>query len=46
MTLIGYVRCSTTKQDTEAQLEALSQQGCDQIFSEYISLQSLVITNK
>ena len=37
MTLIGYARCSTTKQDTEAQLEALSQQGCDQIFSEYIS---------
>ena len=37
MTLIGYARCSTTRQDTEAQLAALSRQGCDQIFSEYIS---------
>jgi len=37
MTLIGYARCSTTQQDAQAQVEALERQGCDQIFSEYIS---------
>ncbi len=37
MTLIGYARCSTTTQNTETQLEAPSRQGCDAIFSEYIS---------
>jgi DNA invertase Pin-like site-specific DNA recombinase len=35
--LIGYARCSTTHQDTTAQLDALSAAGVDQLFSEYIS---------
>jgi DNA invertase Pin-like site-specific DNA recombinase len=34
---IGYARCSTTHQDTQAQLDALAQAGVDQVFSEYIS---------
>jgi DNA invertase Pin-like site-specific DNA recombinase len=37
MALIGYARCSTTSQDTTAQLDALAQAGVDQVFSEYIS---------
>lgn len=35
--LIGYARCSTTAQDTAAQLEALERASCQQIFSENIS---------
>ena len=37
MARIGYARCSTTHQDTQAQLDALAQAGVDQLFSEYIS---------
>lgn len=37
MAQIGYARCSTTGQDTAAQLEALEAVGVDQLFSEYIS---------
>ena len=37
MAKIGYARCSTTKQDTAAQLDALAGANCDQVFSEYIS---------
>lgn len=37
MALIGYARCSTTKQDTAAQLDALAGANCDQLFSEHIS---------
>ena len=37
MAKVGYARCSTTKQDTSAQLEALAAASCDQIFSEHIS---------
>jgi DNA invertase Pin-like site-specific DNA recombinase len=37
MALIGYARCSTTQQDTTAQLDGLSAAGCDQLFSEHIS---------
>lgn len=37
MARIGYARCSTTHQDTRAQLDALEQSGVDQAFSEYIS---------
>lgn len=37
MAQIGYARCSTTKQDTAAQLDGLKAAGVDQLFSEYIS---------
>lgn len=39
MTLIGYARCSTTHQDTQAQTDALLAAGVhqDRLFSEYIS---------
>ena len=37
MALIGYARCSTTHQDTTAQLDAITTAGVDQLFSEYIS---------
>ena len=37
MAQIGYARCSTTGQDTTAQLEGLTAAGVDQLFSEYIS---------
>lgn len=37
MAQIGYARCSTTHQDTQAQLDALALAGVDQVFSEYIS---------
>ena len=37
MAKVGYARCSTTKQDTQAQLDALAGAQCDQIFSEHIS---------
>ena len=37
MAKIGYARCSTTKQDTAAQLDALAGANCDQVFSEHIS---------
>lgn len=37
MAKIGYARCSTTKQDTAAQLDALAGANCDQVFSENIS---------
>jgi DNA invertase Pin-like site-specific DNA recombinase len=37
MAQIGYARCSTTKQDTTAQLDGLKAAGVDQLFSEYIS---------
>jgi DNA invertase Pin-like site-specific DNA recombinase len=37
MAQIGYARCSTTHQDTTAQLDALAHAGVDQVFSEYIS---------
>jgi len=39
MALVGYARCSTTSQDTEAQLDALLAAGVPraQLFSEHIS---------
>lgn len=39
MALTGYARCSTTKQDTQAQLDALAAAGVEseRTFSEYIS---------
>jgi putative DNA-invertase from lambdoid prophage Rac len=37
MATVAYARCSTTKQDTTAQIDALQGAGCDQLFSEYIS---------
>lgn len=37
MALIGYARCSTTQQDTAAQLDALALAGVEQVFSENIS---------
>ena len=37
MAVIGYARCSTTKQDAAAQREALTAAGVDQLFSEHIS---------
>ena len=36
MALVGYARCSTTHQDTAAQLQGLEAAQCDQVFSEYI----------
>lgn len=37
MAFVGYARCSTTKQDAEAQLDALKAAGVDQLFHEYVS---------
>jgi DNA invertase Pin-like site-specific DNA recombinase len=35
--LIGYARCSTATQSTDAQVEELKQAGCDRIFHEKVS---------
>ena len=37
MAQIGYARCSTTGQDTQAQLDGLAAAGVGRLFSEYIS---------
>ena len=41
---IGYVRCSTTHQDTAAQTDELSGAGCVEVFAEKVS--SLVSLEK
>ena len=37
MTVIGYARVSTAKQDEAAQVKALEDAGCDQVFHERVS---------
>ena len=37
MSVIGYARVSTAKQDEAAQVQALKDAGCEQVFHERIS---------
>ena len=35
---IGYARCSTTQQDTDAQFTELRSAGCQEVFAEKVSI--------